>query len=123
MILSEIDQFVRFVQLKTGTSVSFGDIDLGADDLPHIKILPVSSVGIFQMSPNDNAVQFQLTVTIIANRKDERTAITILEKLLTCLPDYHRQYGHSILDGGTMRYDQNTYEITTVLTLKSIIGD
>ena len=121
MILKEIDNLIKYVQLKAATTTSFGDIDLGVDDYPHISIIPISNINIVEASSDDNYVGFQLNIKITVSRKNERDAIAILEKLLNSLP----QFGcgkHMIGESGTAEYTQNTYTITLQYLIKSIIG-
>lgn len=123
MIVNTVNEFIKWLPLKTGTTVSFGDRDLGADELPHIQVIPVSSFNVKTLSPDDNSVEFPVTLKIIVSRTDETMALTILEKLLNSLPTFDTSQGHYIDASGTSEYTPNTYEVSIVFFLKSIIGE
>uniref|UniRef100_A0A6M3M742 Tail protein n=1 Tax=viral metagenome TaxID=1070528 RepID=A0A6M3M742_9ZZZZ len=123
MILKELDELERFIQIKTACRTSFGDEDLATDDLPCIKIIPVPSFAVNMISKNDYDVQYTLQLQIVVQRKSEKTAIALLEKLLTSLPDFHPEKGHVISNSGSANYDQNNYLINTFFSIKVITGD
>lgn len=123
MIVSTVNEFVKWCALKTATTTSFGDRDLGSDELPHIQVLPVSSFNVKTISPDDNSVEFPVTLKIIVSRGKEEEAMSILEKLLTSLPTFEMSQGHFIDASGTIEYTPNTYTVSIVFFLKSIIGE
>jgi hypothetical protein len=123
MILDQIDELIRFVQIKTACNTSFGDPVLSTDDLPHITLKPIESISIDVMSKNDLQVQFPVKCTITTQRNEERTAIMLLEKLLRSLPDFNCHEGNIIQSSGSCSYTDNSFQITIDYSLKAITGD
>lgn len=118
MINTEIEELRKFIIRECQVKSTFGMRDLAPDEYPHVQIIPNQNFTVFAFAGQGQSGSFPVQLKIIVDRKQEREAIAILEKLFCKLGQFTRCKGHEAGDAGQPQYTDNTYEITLPFNLR-----
>jgi len=125
MIASDIYDLVQYITSEVKINTTFGNPDLGADELPHCKIMMTDDFEIHNQNTKTLTLDLPLELRIVVSEGEELKALEVFERLLLKVNQFKDHTGSKLEGTGTPEYveDTKTFEISTLYTIKPLIQD